>query len=344
VRGGCTGRPTIGRTSIRSTLNAPSAAYPETAGERDRWIQSLRGSRRTLDPRRAYGAFVEEEATEAGGVATVATLLLTNRECPWRCLMCDLWKNTLEEDTRDGAVTAQITTALSELPPARRIKLYNAGSFFDPRAIPRAEDAEIAELLAGFDRVVVESHPSFVGERCFEFAERLGAGRLEVAMGLETVQPEVLARINKGMTLASFRASADRLASRGVGLRAFVLAGLPWVKAREQRRWTVAALEFAFDCGARAVSIIPTRTGNGAMDSLAASGEFAPPDVSLLEGALADGLRLGRGLVFADLWDLGTFSTCEKCFGPRATRLASMNRSQTVAPVVACDRCKGAPS
>ena len=258
--------------------------------------------------------------------------------------MCDLWKNTLEEDTPTGSISAQIRSALSELPPARRIKLYNAGSFFDPRAIPPAEDAEIAELLAGFERVVVESHPSFVGERCFEFAARVGAGRLEVAMGLETVQPEVLARINKGMTLASFRASADRLASGGVGLRAFVLAGLPWVQAPEQRRWTVAALEFAFDCGARAVSIIPTRTGNGAMDSLAASGEFASPDLSLLEGALAEGLSLGRGLVFADLWDLEKFSTCGNCFSPRAARLASMNRSQTVAPALACDRCKGAPS
>ena len=31
-----------------------------------------------------------------GGCVDVATLFLTNRECPFRCLMCDLWKNTLE--------------------------------------------------------------------------------------------------------------------------------------------------------------------------------------------------------------------------------------------------------
>src|SRR5262245_48292025 len=203
-RGGRIGRPTIGRTSIRSTPDAASAPYPETAGGRDRWIRSLRGPRRTLDPRRAYGAFVEEEAIESGGVATVATLLLTNRECPWRCLMCDLWKNTLDEDTPARAIPEQIRTALSELPAARRVKLYNAGSFFDPRAIPPSEDAAIATLLTGFERVVVESHPSFVRERCFEFARRLGPARLEVAMGLETVEPEVLARLNKGMTLASF--------------------------------------------------------------------------------------------------------------------------------------------
>jgi archaeosine synthase beta-subunit len=256
--------------------------------------------------------------------------------------MCDLWKNTLEEDTQDGAVTAQITTALSELPPARRIKLYNAGSFFDPRAIPPAEDDRIAELLAGFERVVVESHPAFVRERCFEFAERLGTGRLEVAMGLETVQPEVLARLNKGMTLASFREAAGRLCSRGIGLRAFVLAGLPWVEASEQLRWTTEAVEFAFECGARAVSIIPTRSGNGAMDALAASRDFEPPRLELLENALAAGLELRRGLVFADLWDLETFSACRGCFGRRSARLSAMNRMQAIAPPVACGRCQEA--
>jgi archaeosine synthase beta-subunit len=258
--------------------------------------------------------------------------------------MCDLWKNTLDQDTPSGAIPAQIRTALSELRPARRVKLYNAGSFFDPRAIPPAEDAEVAGLLAGFERIVVESHPSFVQERCFEFAERLGPGRLEVAMGLETVQPEVLARLNKGMTLASFREAAGRLSSRGIGLRAFVLAGLPWVTAAEQLRWTVAAVDFAFDCGARAVSIIPPRSGNGAMDALAARGDFVSPELALLEDALAEGLRLRRGLVFADLWDLETFSACRECFGSRNERLEIMNRTQTVAPAIACDRCESGPA
>jgi len=253
--------------------------------------------------------------------------------------MCDLWKNTLEEDTPHGAIPAQIRTALGELPPARRVKLYNAGSFFDPRAIPPSEDADVAQLLGAFERVVVESHPAFVRERCFEFAERLGPGRLEVAMGLETVEPRVLERLNKGMTLATFREAGERLSSHRIGLRAFVLAGLPWVEAAEQLRWTAAALEFAFDCGARAVSIIPTRSGNGAMDALAARGDFSLPSISLLEDALAAGLRLRRGLVFADLWDLETFSSCDACFGPRAARLSAMNGSQTVGVGIACDRC-----
>ena len=78
----------------------------------------------------------------------MATIFLTNRECPWKCLMCDLWKNTLEDSVPPGAIPEQIREALRVLPPARRIKLYNAGSFFDGRAVPPEDHAAIAELVA----------------------------------------------------------------------------------------------------------------------------------------------------------------------------------------------------
>jgi len=66
----------------------------------------------------------------------VATIFLTNRECPWRCVMCDLWKNTLIDSVPLGAIPSQIDYALARLPAARQIKLYNSGSFFDTQAIP----------------------------------------------------------------------------------------------------------------------------------------------------------------------------------------------------------------
>ena len=317
---------------------ARSLAYPETFRERDRWIVARRGPRRSLDPGEAYGAFVEDERTEAGEVVPVATILLTNRECPWRCLMCDLWTDTLESDTAAGAIPRQIERALAALPRARRVKLYNAGSLFDPRAVPPADDAAIADLVGGFERVIVESHPALVGPRCFRMNERLG-GRLEVAMGLETVHPDVLPRLNKGMTLDDFDRAADRLAGHGIATRAFVLAGLPWVPASEQLGWTLAAVSRAFEAGAGAVSVIPTRTGNGAMDALRALGEFEPPTLALLEGVVERAIALGRGRVFADLWGLSAFSRCDACLPMRTARLHLMNLSQRGAPAVRCAAC-----
>src|SRR3989442_658691 len=132
-----------------------TASYPELARDRDAWILARRGPRNALDPRRPYAFQVEEEFSDEGRIVKVATIFLTNRECPWRCLMCDLWKNTLQETVPVGAIPAQIDYALKILsaergPGARQIKLYNSGSFFDPRAIPPDDYPAIAERLRDF--------------------------------------------------------------------------------------------------------------------------------------------------------------------------------------------------
>jgi radical SAM enzyme (TIGR01210 family) len=312
--------------------------YPERPSERDRWILERRGSRTGVDPWRAVAAFVEKEITERGDVASVATLLLANRECPWRCLMCDLWKDTTQEAVPRGAIPRQIRVALAGLPPVRRAKLYNSGSFFDPRAIPPEDHGEIASALSGFERVIVECHPALVGDACARFRERLH-GDLEIAMGLETVHPEVLPKLNKRMTVADFRLAARRLQSDGIAVRAFVLLGLPFLSPEECLEWACRSVEVAFDSGVTAVSIVPTRAGNGALDLLADLGEFAPPPLEALEQALSYGIGLGRGRVFADLWDARRLRDCAACFPDRVGRLAAMNRTQTPLPPAVCSAC-----
>jgi radical SAM enzyme (TIGR01210 family) len=285
---------------------------------------------------------VEEELTESGSTVPVATVFLTNRECPWRCLMCDLWINTLDHSVPAGAIPEQIRAALEALPPVRRLKLYNAGSFFDSKAIPPADFAAIATLAAPFERIVVESHPALVGEACFRFQE-LSGGRLEVALGLETAHPEVLARLNKGMTPEDFRRAAGSLRDHAIPVRAFVLVGLPFLSPEISREWCRRSAEFAFDCGAEAVSLIPTRAGNGALDALLETGDFALPTLGLLEDSAADAIALGRGRVFADLWDLSALAACAACFDARRARLTRMNLAQAVPPPVACSACGGTP-
>jgi hypothetical protein len=112
------------------------------------------------------------------------------------------------------------------------------------------------------------------------------------------------------------------------------------VAEAEAVEWAVRSLEFAFDCGARVVCLIPTRGGNGALERLAANGEFAPPRLATLEAALAAGLHRQRGRVFADLWDLRAFADCLACFPARRARLEMMNRTQQVLAPVECRRCE----
>jgi len=270
-------------------------SYPQSTGERTRWILGQRAGKASVDPWQPAGYFAEEERTESGEIVSVATILLTNRECPWRCLHCDLWKHTTDETVPIGAIPSQIGHALARLPTCRQVKLYNAGSFFDPRAIPPGDHKAIRERVREFERVIVECHPALVR------ADKLSEWeRLEVAMGLETVHPDILPRLNKHMTTADFARAAGLLQKGGVALRAFVLVKPPFLPEEAAVEWAVKSAEFAFECGATVVSLIPTRSGNGALDNLG----FVPPRTETLEAAFDACLALGRGRVFADAWDL----------------------------------------
>lgn len=320
-----------------------ASPYPEGSRERNRWILAQRGEigtgeRQQLDPQRPVAYLVENERAAFGNIVSVATIFLTNRECPWRCLMCDLWQNTLTQSLRPGEIPAQIDYALSRLAPAQHIKLYNSGSFFDRKAIPRQDYTDIAARLTDFEQIIVESHPALIGEDCWQFRDLI-KGRLEVSMGLETVHPLVAPRLNKGMTLEQFAESAARLRQEEVDLRVFILVKPPFLDEAEALYWAERSLDFAFDCGASVAVLIPTRPGNGALEALARSGEYSPPRLATLERATVYGIHLNRGRVFADLWNLQSFASCSQCFPERQARLHAMNLRQEVPSKVDCQFC-----
>jgi radical SAM enzyme (TIGR01210 family) len=222
------------------------------------------------------------------------------------------------------------------------VKLYNAGSFFDPRAVPPADHEAVARAVDPFARVIVESHPRLVGDRVWRFRDRLAADAgLEVAMGLETAHAGALARLNKGCTPDDFAAAADALSAHGVALRAFVLVHPPFVPPAARRDWLARSIDAALDAGAAVVALIPTRGGNGAMEALARLGAFAPPSLADLEAAACASLRqaCGRARVLADLWDLAAFASCAACLDARRARLGHLNRDQRVPPPLSCAAC-----
>jgi len=323
---------------MRKELTIP---YPLQPQERNSWVADRRPPRNVVDPYKPYGFLVEDECSANSEVVPVATIFLTNRECPWRCIMCDLWKNTLTQSVPTGAIPQQIEYALAALPAARQIKLYNSGSFFDEQAIPRQDWPAIAACIRGFERTIVECHPSLVNQSCLELRDLL-AHPLEVAMGLETVHPQVLDRLNKRMTLDQFARSSEYLRKNNIDLRVFVLVQPPFMPSQESLSWAQRSLDFAFDCGASVVTLIPTRGGNGAMETLAQIGEFTPPTLAIVEQALGYGLGLRRGRVFVDLWEMHNRSNaCQFCLTDRADRLHHMNLSQQIPPFIECSHCGG---
>ncbi len=273
-----------------------------------------------LTAERPYEVLREWEPDGCGRRVPTTTVFLTAATCPIGCSMCDLHQFTLDRPTPRGAIPRQILHAISGHPVAGWIKLYNSGNFFDPRSIPPEDYQAIAQQCVGFERIIVENHPRFGSERLTRFVRLLEGRPLEVAVGLETVQPRWLARMQKHMTRDQFDHYATTLRRMGVDVRVFLIVGVPGISASEAIRWARLSLRHAIAVGARHVSLIPARRGNGWNGSTKLLPSITMDDwLEFHATALQD--AGGRAAVTVDLWEMDAAD-------PRVEQLKQANLDQ----------------
>lgn len=295
--------------------------------------------RNTLQPYIPYQFLHEQELDKEGNLQKINTIFLTNKGCAFKCVMCDLWKNTLVSPTVPGDIVKQIDYALAKLPPAQWIKLYNNGNFFDPKSIPLSDHPEIVERVQNYKRVIVENHPKLCDESCVMFNQII-SGKLEIAMGLETIHPDVLPKLKKQFTLDDFKHAAAFLNKHEIDIRVFVLLNPPFLTGRDENiQWALRTLQFAFENGAGCCSVIATRPGNEFMEMMQKQGQYVSPTLDALEEVFERALELSYGRVFVDTWDIEFLSHCLHCFQSRKERLEKMNMDQRYYPSIACN-CK----
>ena len=323
--------------------DAPSGAANRLMDPDSVAVRRARGAKVAVDPWRPIAVWDEEEVAAPFETVDCRVVLLAGAECPFTCAMCDLWRHTLAGPTPPGALPAQIEAALARapaIPPMaagpepRWIKLYNASNFTDPRAVPVVDRPRIAALVDRFERVIVETHPRLVDASLADFARSIG-GRLEVALGLETIHPRLLQWLNTPMTPGDFAAACTRLRAADIDTRAFVLVGLPGLDEPASIDAAIDAARFAAAAGCRHVSLIPTRAGNGFLDRLAADGSFVPVTAGAAEAALAGSLAglPADCLVTLDLWDWDRMAGhCDECRAARRARIERMHRARALLP------------
>lgn len=127
---------------------------------------------------------------------------------------------------------AQLESALARIPANVQgpveVDLYNSGSYFNPDEVPEPAQVALLELAAarpGVAALLVESRPEHVTPARLERArEACRAKPLEVGIGLESANPEILSRrIHKGYTWDQFAASARLVAAAGARLLVYIL-------------------------------------------------------------------------------------------------------------------------
>jgi radical SAM enzyme (TIGR01210 family) len=212
-------------------------------------------------------------------------VILRTRGCAWSkhggCTICGYNSESDSQLTEDD-VLAQVESAKGRFAGEEMVKVYTSGSFLDTNEISAGAREAVSEAFAPAKRLLVESRPEFIDASAVEW---MASHRAQVAIGLESANPEVLRRaVRKGFTPGQYEEAAIRLRDASVPLRTYLLLKPPYLTERAAMLDTIASAAFATPYS-ESVSINPVNVQAGTMlEDLWRRGDYRPPWLwSLLE-------------------------------------------------------------
>jgi archaeosine synthase beta-subunit len=210
-------------------------------------------------------------------------LILRTRGCYWAdlkgCSMCGYAKDTLGRSATPDELGQQLEAALRVYRGEAYVKIYTSGSFLDDREVDAASRLRIVEGFAGrARRVLFETLPEFATAESLQPLRNSFPGEIEVALGLESTQPDVLLRyVNKNSPPEDYFSAAGRVRALGLRTKAYLLLKPPYLTEREAIEDVVTSVSVAaphFD----ALSVNPVHIQNGTVvEWLYRRGRYRPP-------------------------------------------------------------------
>ena len=247
---------------------------------------------------RAYvNQWVEDEAIGTERVRAFV-LILKTRGCYWAdvkgCSMCGYSKDTLGRSATPAELAEQLQRALARYRDEPYVKVYTSGSFLDDREVDPDSRRTMLEAFSGrARRFLFETLPEFVTPETVGPLRAAFHGELEVALGLESADPWVLARaVGKGETPEAYLAAGDRVRALGARSKAYLLLKPPYLTESESIADVVRSVRAAsshFDT----LSINPVHIQNGTVvERLYHRGRYRPPWLWSVVAALEEGAKV----------------------------------------------------
>ncbi|MGI0071031.1 MAG: archaeosine biosynthesis radical SAM protein RaSEA [Thermoplasmata archaeon] len=217
--------------------------------------------------RRYVNQWVEAEAIGTERLSAFV-LILRTRGCYWAdekgCSMCGYAKDTLGRSATPAELAEQTDRALARYRDEPYVKVYTSGSFLDDREVdPESRRRLVAAFSGRARRLLFETLPEFATAGTLEPLRAAFAGEVEVALGLESTDPTVLARyVHKNAPPSDYLAAADRVRALGLRAKAYLLLKPPYLTEEESIEDVVRSIGVAgprFD----ALSVNPVHIQNG---------------------------------------------------------------------------------
>ena len=246
--------------------------------------------------RRYVNQWVEPEALGTERVSAFVVILKT-RGCYWAdakgCSMCGYAKDTLGRSATPEELAEQFDRVLTRYRGEPYVKVYTSGSFLDDREVDSESRQRFVRAFSGrARRLLFETLPEFATAETLAPLRAAFAGELEVALGLETADPLVLARyVHKNAPPEAYFSAADRVREAGARAKAYLLLKPPYLTEAEAADDVVRSIGIAaqrFD----ALSVNPVHIQNGTVvEWLYHRGRYRPPWLWSVVEALSRGAR-----------------------------------------------------
>jgi len=234
------------------------------------------------DASRFVNAWVEPESLDGARVRAFVVILRT-RGCYWAdqkgCSMCGYARDTLGRSATPAELAEQLRRALGRYRDEPYVKVYTSGSFLDDREVgPASREALVRAFSGRARRLLFETLPEFAQEATIAPLRAAFSGELEVALGLESADPVVLARfVHKNAPPSEYFAAAERLRRLGARTKAYLLLKPPYLTEAEAIDDVVRSIDEAaprFD----ALSVNPVHIQGGTVvEVLFRRGRYRPP-------------------------------------------------------------------
>jgi magnesium-protoporphyrin IX monomethyl ester (oxidative) cyclase len=177
-------------------------------------VDSIRPPLRSIRPER----FGEKSADY-----TIDTIY-TSRGCPWKCSFCA--NDRMHKNWR-GRSAENVVEEISRLHDPKKkklLKIWDANFLTNINRVERICDLLIERGLTNF-RIVTETRARDVirAERILDRLHRIGLRK--VGLGIESPNPETLARMNKQNALGDVSRSVELLKSKDIGVEGYFIVG-----------------------------------------------------------------------------------------------------------------------
>jgi radical SAM enzyme (TIGR01210 family) len=225
---------------------------------------------------------------------TVVTVVIPTRGCSWAlsedggCSVCGY----VNDSSRDKSIPSEqiitkIKNLLNQANPNKPIelKLFNSGSFFDERDVPRNLRLEIIDLVKknpNIFKLSVESRPRFILNNLNivkETKKLLENILLEIGIGLESSNNVILKDCwNKGSTFEEYDRSVKTLRSLEMLIKSYILIKPPFLTEVEAINDAVSTAYDAINVGTDVLSFNPCTVQNGTLvHHLQNKNRYQPP-------------------------------------------------------------------